>query len=95
MKLNDLRKLAIRRNSRILFRLAGGGECCVNEHGVAQVPGLKAVPDFSLEDQLAQAREFVMEPAANPKGAGREKLAREQMMVLAGAAPETAEEHEE
>jgi len=53
MNLGDLRKLAIRQQTRIRFSLANGMECVVNEHGVAQVPDLKGVPNFNLEQELA------------------------------------------
>ncbi len=88
MKLADLRKLAIRRQTRIHFRLRNGMECVISEHGVAEVPSLKGVPDFNLEDELAAASSFVLDPvmvskkqAAGAKGAststslGREELA--------------------
>ena len=57
MKLGDLRKLAIRRQTRIRFPLANGLECVVNEHGVAQVPALNSIPDFNLERELAELSE--------------------------------------
>jgi hypothetical protein len=58
-----LRKLSIRRQVRIRFRIANGLECIVTEHGIAEVPGLHAIPDFNLEQELESASEFVMEPA--------------------------------
>lgn len=62
MTLADLRKLAIRKQIRIRFPLKNGMECVVTEKGVAQVPALKAPPDFSLEAELAGAASFVLEP---------------------------------
>ena len=67
MKLADLRKLSVRKNLRIRFPLPNGMECVVTEHGVAQVPGLKGVPDFNLEQELASITEFVLEPADEDK----------------------------
>ena len=64
MKLADLRKLSIRRQIRIRFPLRNGMECVVNEHGIAQVPGLRSVPDFNLEQELVSAASFVLEPVA-------------------------------
>jgi len=86
VKLADLRKLAIRRQTRIHFSLRNGMECVISEHGVAQVPALKGVPDFNLEDELAAASSFVLDPVMvskkqAAKGAspstplGREELA--------------------
>ena len=71
MKLADLRKLAIRRQIQIRFRLRNGLECVVTEHGVAQVPDLKGVPDFNLEEELASAATFVLDPVASPKAASK------------------------
>jgi len=90
MKLVDLRKLAIRRQTRIRFPLRNGMECVITEQGVAQVPALKGVPDFNLEEELTAASSFLLDPAggaaaakknpARPRAIGREELA-----VLAGA----------
>jgi hypothetical protein len=82
MKLGDLRKFAIRQQTRIRFSLANGLECVVNEHGVAEVPELKKVPDFNLEQELAAAHDFHLDALpADPKlpvktrGLHREELA--------------------
>ena len=37
-------------------------ECVIGEDGVARVPALKAQPDFNLEQELAVAAAFVLEP---------------------------------
>ena len=66
MKLAELRKLSIRKQLKIHFRLRNGMECVLSEHGIAQVPALKGVPDFNLEEELAAASEFLLEPAAVP-----------------------------
>lgn len=63
MKLADLRKLSIRQQLKIRFQLSNGMECVVTEHGIAQVPALRRVPDFNLEQELAGVSEFVLEPA--------------------------------
>jgi hypothetical protein len=70
LNLADLRKLSIKRQYRIHFRLQNGMECVVTEHGTAQVPGLAGVPGFNLETELAAAREFLLEPAQGPTGPG-------------------------
>ena len=66
MTLADLRKVSIRKQTKIHFRLRNGMECIVSEHGIAQVPALKGIPDFNLEEELAAASEFLLEPAAVP-----------------------------
>ena len=62
MKLADLRKLAIRQQFRIRFRLQSGLECVINEQGMAQVPELKSIPQFSIEEELKSAAQFILEP---------------------------------
>ena len=98
MKLNDLRRLAIRRQSRIRFRLSNGMDCVINEHGIGKVPGLTEPCAFNLEDELARATDFLLEPAAS---AGREKpvgqsLLRDEMARLVEApGKDAAGDHEE
>jgi hypothetical protein len=89
MKLADLRKLAIRRQTRISFRLRNGLECVITEHGVAKVAALKGVPDFNLEQELASASSFLLDPVAvgkkGPKGApSSTPVGREELAVMAG-----------
>src|SRR5262245_19258963 len=69
MKLAELRKLTIKKQIRIRFVLPNGLECIVNEHGIAQIPALKAVPDFNLERELPQVGQFVLEPTITGKKA--------------------------
>jgi hypothetical protein len=71
VKLADLRKLSIRQQLRIGFHLANGQECVVNERGVAEVPGLDHIPDFNLEQELASATEFTLDPAGAHVQTGR------------------------
>ena len=66
MKLVELRKLSIQKQSKIHFRLRNGMECIVSERGIAHVPALKGIPDFNLEEELAAASEFLLEPVAVP-----------------------------
>jgi hypothetical protein len=78
MTLADLRKLAIRKRTRIRFSLRNGMECVITEKGVAQVPALKARPEFNLEEELAVAGSFALESAeanAGAKTVGRTELA--------------------
>ncbi|HUK15424.1 MAG TPA: hypothetical protein VLW65_03385 [Bryobacteraceae bacterium] len=93
MKLADLRRLSIRRQTRIRFPIRNGMECVITEHGIAQVPGLRVVPDFNLEQELAVASAFVLEPVAAPSSrqVGREQLD----AMVASAGPGAAPEHEE
>ena len=91
MKLVDLRKIAIRQKLKIHFRLGNGMECVVNDQGVAELPGFRGRPDFRLEEELAAAGEFLLEPA--PPAPAR-KLGREEMAALAAGAPAAARAHD-
>jgi len=89
MKLGDLRKLAIRQQTRIRFPLSNGMECVVSEHGVAQVPQLSGIPDFNLEQELAGAQSFQLDALpADPKALIKTRtLRREELTALADGAP--------
>lgn len=84
MTLADLRKLSIRKQVRIHFRLGNGMECIITEHGIAQIPELKGIPDFNLEQELVSAGQFLLEPvivsakknSAPPRSLDREELSR-------------------
>ena len=102
MKLSDLRKVTVKKRLRIRFPLSNGMECVVNEHGIAQVPALRGVPAFNLEQELAGAQTFVVEAAdAGEKDKGKPKArsyARGEMtaLAMAGAGVEAAPgEHED
>lgn len=95
MKLADLRRLTIRRQIRVRFPIRNGMECVVTEHGIAQVPGLRSMPDFNLEQELAAASAFVLEPvpAGTPRSIGRTEL--DAMVTSAGPAGAMPEHEEE
>jgi len=104
MKLAELRKLSIRNQSRIHFRLRNGMECILTEHGIAQVPGLKGIPDFNLEEELAAASEFLLEPAGIPDKKNDKKnqprsrsLTRAELAGMTAGSPAagTAPEHDD
>ena len=100
MTLVDLRKLAIRRQSKIRFNLRNGMECVVSEDGIARVPDLKSVPDFNLEQELAAATAFVMEAAIpagmkNPPKPKPASLGRSEMSALAVDSHAAAAPHDD
>src|ERR1700683_3315496 len=99
MKLTDLRKLTVKKHIRIHFHLQNGLECIIDEHGLAQIPALKKVPDFNLEQELVSVGEFVLEmpKETDKKGiARRQTVAREQMAAMTNAPTAgAAAEHEE
>ena len=93
MKLGDLRKFAIRQQTRIRFALANGMECVVNEHGVAQVPALNTIPDFNLEQELVAVRTFQLDSlTSDPKIPVKSRtLKRKELAALTNGAPVTAQ----
>lgn len=98
MTLADLRKLSIRKQYRIRFVLGNGMECVITQHGIAEVPALKGVPDFNLEQELASVREFLIEPAdlADKKNAARsQSVSREELVQMTSASTATAQAHDE
>jgi hypothetical protein len=99
MKLVDLRRITIKTSSRIRFPLSNGMECLLNEHGIAEVPGMRAAGDINLEEELARAPQFTLESAAPAeKTKPRPQiLTRDQMaaMVSAKTAEAAHDDHEE
>jgi len=97
MKLADLRKLSIRKNLKIRFRLSNGMECVVTEHGLAQIPALRRAPDFNVEQELSSVSEFVLEPvgAAKKPAIASRAVDVQELNSMIGASPGAAAEHEE
>jgi hypothetical protein len=97
MKLADLRKLSIRKQLKIRFQLSNGLECVITEHGIAQVPALRRVPDFNLERELADVSQFVIEPArVDSKSPVKPKTVTvEELTGMLAPAMASAADHEE
>jgi hypothetical protein len=98
MKLGDLRKFAIRQQTRIRFPLGNGLECVVNEHGVAQVPALKSIPDFNLEQELAAVQHFQLDALTSDAKAPLKTraLRREELAALTGgSSPAEVHDHDD
>jgi hypothetical protein len=100
MTLGDLRKLAIRKQFKIRFSLRNGMECVIGEDGVARVPALKAQPDFKLEDEFAEAANFVLEPVTpagqkNPPKSKPLSLGRAELAAMASASPSAVAVHDD
>ncbi len=101
MTLAELRKLSIRQQLKIHFRLRNGMECIVNERGTAQVPALNAIPDFNLEEELSFAGEFLLEPviavtkkSRNAAPAPR-RATRDEVAAMTSSAPAPTPSHED
>jgi len=99
MKLADLRKLSIKKQLRIRFRLQNGMECVITEHGIAQVPELKGIPDFNLEQELVSAGQFLLEPAVvtdRKSPIKTRSVGREELLQLTASGPAGAhDEHDD
>ncbi len=96
MKLADLRKLAIRRQVRIRFPLPNGMECVVDEHGVAKAAGLRGAPSLNLEEELASAQQFQVEPAASNNDSPQVRaVLRSELEAMLVPSPAHATAHEE
>ena len=92
MTLADLRKFSVRSGVKIHFRIEGGVECTVNEHGVVQVPALRSIPEFNVEREIASVEQFLLESAGERAGkpAPRETVGRERLASLVAASPHAA-----
>ena len=93
MRLNDARRVAIKQQLGIRFALSNGGECVIDRHGLARVPGLKGPTDVSLEQEFAGAQQFRIEEAGTVRSVNRAQF--EQMTASGPAAVHAAAEHEE
>jgi hypothetical protein len=97
MKLADLRKLSIRKHMKIRFQMSNGMECVITEHGLAQIPALKQIPDFNVEQELCSVSKFVLEPVnvAKKPTVVSKSIDRQELTSMIGASPSPALEHEE
>ncbi len=100
MTLLDLRKAAIRKQSKIRFALRNGMECVIGEDGVARVPTLNRTPDFNLDQELEAAQAFTLEPVVVPGQKSTVKikftpLSRQEMASLTQDAPASAPTHDD
>ena len=86
MKLTDVRKMAIRQQTRVSFRLANSLECVVDEHGIARIAGIRDAPPFNLEEELSGVGEFRLEKVEALKVAPR-TVARVELERLCSAQP--------
>jgi hypothetical protein len=100
MRLADLRRFTIRKQAQVRFRLRSGLECVITDQGMAQVPDLKGVPDFNLEEELASATEFLLVPTVvsdkktpvKSRSLSREELAK---LAVDGPSAAAAPEHDD
>ena len=70
-------------------------ECVIDEHGLAQIPGLKSIPDFNIQESIEGVERFRIEPLSGdkPRDARREDLVKLVASIAPGAA--AAADHDE
>ena len=98
MNLSDLRKVTVKKHLRIRFPLSNQMECIVNEHGIAQVPALRAVPGFNLEQELANVQAFLVEAVESGEKKNKPNSStytRDQMAALVTAGGNSGAAHDE
>jgi len=84
MTLLALRRYAIRNRTRIRFAFSPAGECVVTERGLLQIPALKSVPDYSVEDPLDTVEQFSLEPVRENDPGRPRQVSRLEMESLLG-----------
>jgi hypothetical protein len=95
MKLADVRRVAIRKQVRIHFRLPNGLDCTVTEGGLVKIPELKSVPDFNVETILPSVQSFEMEAVGMEVDRRKKVLSVPELeKLVAATAPGAASVHE-
>lgn len=96
MKLSDVRRMAIRQQTRVRFPLSNGQECLVDEHGIARVPGIRDVTQINLEHELAGVQEVQLETISATRNSSR-PVKRAELEKLVQTQPSAAahDDHDE
>jgi len=68
LKLNDLRRYAIRTRNLVRFRDAQGHTVLLNQKGLLEIPGVAGAPPYNAEGVFASAVEFRLEPWSSSYG---------------------------
>lgn len=95
MKLTDLRRLAIRKQLRLRFPISEAMDCVINEHGILQVPSLKQVPSFQIQDHLNSAERFRVEVPGSDKNQQVSRTELEKMVAALSPASASVSAHDE
>ena len=94
VKLNDLRRYVVLNRTPVTYLDQSGRKAHVNRKGIVEIPGIAGAPPYNVEDVLAAAQEFVLEPEA-PNAQVR-RLNRQQILeLLTSAAPGPASKDKE
>lgn len=76
LTLNELRRYAVLRATSITYRDNAGRVVIITDTGLAQIPGIKGIPEYRVDEVLEAAREFEL-GGAKPK-----RITREQMIEM-------------
>ena len=87
MKISDVRKMAIRQQTRVRFRMSNGQDCVIDEHGIARVPGIRDALHVSLDEELALAQEAHLESSAIPAKVAPRTVTRAELERLTSSQP--------
>ena len=93
MRLNDARRLAIKQQVAVRFALSNGGECVIDHHGLARVPGLAGPTEIRLEVEFDGAQQFRIEESGRVRVLTRAEL--ETMTASGSEVVHAAADHEE
>ena len=75
LKLNDLRRYAIRTRNLVRFSDAQGRVVLLNQKGLLEIPGIAGPPAYNAEEVFACALEFRLEPWSSSYGESNVKTA--------------------
>ncbi|MBL8230179.1 MAG: hypothetical protein JNL98_16945 [Bryobacterales bacterium] len=99
MKLAEIRRVAIRRQVRVHFRLPNGLECTITEGGLVKIPELRTVPDFNVETVLPSVDTFRLEPVTAEANRSRQQSVSvaelEKMVAATAPGASQAADHDE
>ncbi len=68
LKLNELRRYAIRTRNVVHCRDAAGRSAVMNYKGIIEIPGISGPVPYNVEDVIGQAVEFRLEPWSSSYG---------------------------
>ncbi len=68
LKLNELRRYAIKTRNFVHYRDTEGRSAVLNPKGIIEIPGITGPPPYNVEDVFARAVEFRLEPWTSSYG---------------------------
>jgi hypothetical protein len=91
MKLNDVRRFAVRSRLELEFETADGASCVIGKDGVVRMPDLRAATNVRVTEEFDRAGSFKIRQQE-----GERRIARAELEAMCGGhADETADHHDE